>query len=49
MVESVIKEGVPQNSVVNGVTRTTYWSGDVGVVTENNSNIIVTILRRSGQ
>ncbi len=49
MVESVIKEGTPQNSVVNGVTRTTYWSGDVGVVTENNSNIIVTILRRSGQ
>ena len=43
MVESVIKEGTPQNSVVNGVTRTTYWSGDVGVVTENNSNIIVTI------
>ncbi|MGM7884792.1 VENN motif pre-toxin domain-containing protein, partial [Yersinia enterocolitica] len=49
MVESVIKEGIPQNSVVNGVTRTTYWSGDVGVVTENNSNVIVTILRRSGQ
>lgn len=49
MVESVIKEGNPQNSVVNGVTRTTYWSGDVGVVTENSSNVIVTILRRSGQ
>lgn len=49
MVEHVIKNGSPQNSVVNGVTRTTYWSGDVGVVTENNGNVIVTVLRRSGQ
>ena len=49
MVEHVINNGTPQNSVVNGITRTTYWSGDVGVVTENNGNVIVTILRRSGQ
>lgn len=49
MVEHVIKNGSPQNSIVNGITRTTYWSGDVGVVTENNGNVIVTILRRSGQ
>ncbi len=34
---------------LGGVTRTTYWSGDVGVVTENNGNLVVTILRRSGQ
>ena len=31
----------------NGVKRTVYWSGDVGVVTERNSKIVVTILRRS--
>ncbi|NUF09855.1 hypothetical protein [Snodgrassella sp. ESL0324] len=35
------------SSMVNGVKRTVYWSGDVGVVTERNSKIVVTILRRS--
>ncbi|WP_241825978.1 hypothetical protein [Izhakiella australiensis] len=49
VIEHTIKNGSPQNNVVNGVSRTTYWSGDVGVVTENNGNVIVTVLRRSGQ
>ena len=49
MVENVIKNGSSQHSVVGGVARTTFWSGDIGVVTENNGNVIVTILRRSGQ
>ncbi|WP_213993551.1 hypothetical protein [Sodalis sp. dw_96] len=48
MVEHVIKTGSPQNNIVDGVARTTFWSGDVGVVTENNGNVVVTILRRSG-
>ncbi|NDL64355.1 adhesin [Enterobacteriales bacterium SAP-6] len=49
MVEHVIKTGSPQTHIVNGVTRTTYWSGDVGVVTENSGKIVVIILRRSGK
>ncbi len=49
MVEHVIKTGSSQNNIINGVTRTTYWSGDVGVITENNGNVVVTILRRSGK
>lgn len=48
IVEQVIRTGNPVNSVVDGVTRTTFWSGNVGVVTENNANIIVTVLRRGG-
>jgi len=49
IVEHTIKTGTPQTSISNGVPRTVYWSGDVGVVTENKGNVIVTILRRSGQ
>ncbi|WP_367672570.1 DUF6862 domain-containing protein [Serratia symbiotica] len=49
MVEHTIKTGTPETSISNGIPRTVYWSGDVGVVTENKSNVIVAILRRSGQ
>ncbi|WP_218830736.1 hypothetical protein [Bordetella genomosp. 4] len=48
IVEHVIRTGDPTTSIVNGVTRTTYWSGNVGAVTENGGNIVVTILRRGG-
>ncbi len=49
IVEHTIKTGTPQTSISNGVPRTVYWSGGDGVVTENKGNVIVTILRRSGQ
>lgn len=47
IVEHTIQNGTKTSSMVNGVKRTVYWSGDVGVVTERNSKIVVTILRRS--
>ncbi|WP_392566605.1 VENN motif pre-toxin domain-containing protein [Utexia brackfieldae] len=47
IVEYTIQNGTKTNSTVNGVERTVHWSGDVGVVTENNGKVIVTILRRS--
>ncbi|WP_387692636.1 hypothetical protein [Photorhabdus sp. RM71S] len=49
IVDYVIKNGTPQNNVVNGITRTTYWNSDIGVVTEKNGNVVVTILRRSAK
>ncbi|MBV7485431.1 hypothetical protein [Bordetella sp. BOR01] len=49
IVEHVIRTGEPTSSIVNGVTRTTYWSGNVGAVTENGGNTVVTLLRRGGQ
>ena len=47
IVEHTIQNGTKTSSMVNGVKRTVYWSGDVGVVTERNSKVVVTILRRS--
>lgn len=47
IVEHTIQNRTKTSSMVNGVKRTVYWSGDVGVVTERNSKIVVTILRRS--
>lgn len=47
IVEHVIKTGVTETSTSNGIQRTIYRAGDIGVVTENNGNIIITILRRS--
>lgn len=47
IVEHVIKAGVIESSISNGIQRTIYRAGDIGVVTENNGNIIITILRRS--
>ncbi len=47
IVEYTIQNGTKTSSMVNGVERTVYWSGDVGVVAENNGKVIVTILRRS--
>ncbi|WP_081295282.1 hypothetical protein [Gilliamella sp. Choc4-2] len=47
IVEYTIQNGTKTISKVNGVERTVHWSGDVGVVTENNGKVIVTILRRS--
>ncbi|MCX8754060.1 hypothetical protein, partial [Snodgrassella sp. B3837] len=47
IVEHTIQNGTKTSSTVNGVERIVHWSGDVGVVTESNGKIIVTILRRS--
>ena len=47
IVEHTIQNGIKTTSTVNGVERTVHWSGDVGVVTESNGKIVVTILRRS--
>ncbi|MGN6040081.1 DUF637 domain-containing protein [Serratia marcescens] len=47
IVEHVIKTGITETSISNGIQRTIYRAGDIGVVTENNGNIIITILRRS--
>ena len=47
IVEHTIQNETKTSSMVNGVKRTVYWSGDVDVVTERNSKIVVTILRRS--
>ena len=47
IVEHIIQNRTKTSSMVNGVKRTVYWSGDVGVVTERNSKIVVTILRKS--
>lgn len=47
IVEEVIKNGEKTEVIVNGVKRTVYWSGEVGVVTENKAKVVVTILRRS--
>ncbi|WP_410529567.1 DUF637 domain-containing protein [Serratia sp. AXJ-M] len=47
IVEHVIKTGIAETSISNGIQRTIYRAGDIGVVTENNGNIIITILRRS--
>ncbi len=47
IVEHVIKTGVTETSISNGIQRTIYRAGDIGVVTENNGSIIITILRRS--
>jgi len=49
IVDYVIQTGEQTHTVVNGVSRTVHWSGNVGVVTENNGRVVVTILRRSGQ
>ena len=45
----VIRTGQPTHAVVDGVSRTVYWSGNVGVVTENGGKLVVTILRRGSQ
>ncbi|MEY0290695.1 hypothetical protein AB7303_19960 [Providencia rettgeri] len=47
IVEYAINNGSKTTTSVNGVERVVYWSGEVGVVTENNAKVIVTILRRS--
>ncbi|MBI3563455.1 MAG: hypothetical protein HY080_17260 [Gammaproteobacteria bacterium] len=48
-VEDVIRTGQQTHTVVDDVSRTVHWSGNVGVVTENGGNVVVTILRRSNQ
>jgi filamentous hemagglutinin len=47
IVDYVIRTGTPTYNTVNGVSRATYWSGDVGIVTESNGKFVVTVLRRS--
>ncbi|MCP4945708.1 MAG: hypothetical protein GY924_27485, partial [Planctomycetaceae bacterium] len=47
MVEEVIGTGTPNTTIIGGVERTIYRSGNVSVVTENSGNTIVTILRHS--
>jgi RHS repeat-associated protein len=46
MVEEVIATGTSTHEITGGVQRTVYTSGNVSVVTENEGNIVVTILRR---
>lgn len=48
-VNDVIRSGQPVHTVVDGVPRTVYWSGNVGVVTENSGRLVVTILRRASE
>jgi len=47
IVEEVIKSGTVETSVVGDICREVYTKGNVSVVTENNSEIIVTVLRNS--
>ncbi len=47
IVEHTIKNGTKTHTTVNNIERILHWSGDVGVVTENNSKVVITILRRS--
>lgn len=49
IVDYVITFGNLNYTVVNGVPRVVYWSGNVGVVTENSGKLVVTILRRGGE
>ncbi len=49
IVNEVISSGQPTYVVIDGVSRTVYWSGNVGVITENDGNLVVTILRRGNQ
>lgn len=49
IVDEVIRSGKSATSVVNGIPRTVYWSGNVGVVTENSGRTVVTILRRASE
>lgn len=49
LVDDVIRSGQPVHTVVDGVPRTVYWSGNVGVVTENSGKLVVTILRRASE
>ena len=46
MVNEIILTGQPPNVIVKGVARTVYWSGNIGVVTENSGKSVVTVLRR---
>jgi hypothetical protein len=45
-IEQVINEGTPSTSVLNGVSRTIYTSGNVRVVTEEAGKIIVTVITK---
>jgi RHS repeat-associated protein len=45
-VEHVIRTGRRSEVMVDNVSRTIYWSGNVGVVTEDAARIVVTILIR---
>lgn len=47
IVEITIKEGVKSEKMVYGVNRNIYQLGDVRVVTENNDNIIISVIRAS--
>ena len=49
LVDDVIRSGQPVHTVVDGIPRTVYWSGNVGVVTENSGKLVVTILRRASE
>lgn len=49
LVEDVIGLGLKEESNERGVSRTIYWSGNVGVVTENEGNLVVSILRRGSK
>jgi hypothetical protein len=49
LIDDVIRSGQPVHTVVDGVPRTVYWSGNVGVVTENSGKLVVTILRRASE
>lgn len=47
IVEITIKEGVKSEKMVYGVNRNIYQLGDVRVVTKNNDNIIISVIRAS--
>lgn len=47
IVEITIKKGVKSEKMVYGVNRNIYQLGDVRVVTENNDNIIISVIRAS--
>ena len=47
IVESAIKDGVKSEKLVDGINRNIYQLGDVRVITENNDNIIISIIRAS--
>lgn len=49
LVDDVIRSGQPVHTIVDGVPRTVYWSGNVGVVTEDSGKLVITILRRGSE
>lgn len=47
IVEMVIKDGSKAETIVDGVNRNIYKLGDIRVITENNDNLIISIVRKS--